>query len=131
MRRPWALPLVPFYAAGLAAKNAWLDHGYGVRQLAWPVISVGSLSAGGAGKTPVVLMLADLLTRHGLPVDILSRGYGRGSGAIEAVDPTGSARRSPRKSSYHRPRTLCRQATCHRLPADATRQGRAAEPISA
>ncbi len=93
MRRPWALPLVPLYAAGLTLKNAWLDRGHGVRHLAQPVISVGSLSAGGAGKTPVVLMLADLLARHGLAVDVLSRGYGRGSGVVEAVDPTGTARR--------------------------------------
>ena len=95
MRRPWALPLVPLYWAGLAAKNAWHDRGHGVRHLGWPVISVGSLSTGGAGKTPVVLMLADLLTRHGLAVDVLSRGYGRGSNQCEAeaVDPTGTARR--------------------------------------
>ena len=31
MRRPWALPLVPLYAAGLALKDAWLDRGHGVR----------------------------------------------------------------------------------------------------
>lgn len=57
------------------------------------MISVGSLSAGGAGKTPVVKMLADLLAQEGLRVDVLSRGYGRASQAVEEVDPDGSAER--------------------------------------
>jgi tetraacyldisaccharide 4'-kinase len=57
------------------------------------VLSVGSLSAGGAGKTPVVIALANLLARHGVHAVVLSRGYGRGSGAIERVDPTGPASR--------------------------------------
>ena len=98
MRRRWALPLAPLYAAGVRAKNALYDRGaLPARRLRQPVISVGSLSAGGAGKTPVVMMLAELLQRHGLAVDVLSRGYGRGSGrgfgAVEAVDPAGPAAR--------------------------------------
>ena len=75
MRRPWALPLVPLYWCGLRVKNAL--YGWGrlrVKRLASPVLSVGSLSAGGAGKTPVVMMLAELLGRHGVGVDVLSRG---------------------------------------------------------
>ena len=48
MRRPWALPLVPLYWLGLTLKNAWYArHAGRVRRLACPVISVGSLSAGG------------------------------------------------------------------------------------
>ena len=62
-------------------------------KLEWPVLSVGSLSAGGAGKTPVVLALAALLERHGTEVDVLSRGYGRTSSAVELVDPDGPASR--------------------------------------
>ena len=61
------------------------------RRLRCPVISVGSLSAGGAGKTPVVLALARLLTGGGVRVDVLSRGYGRGSGIVERVTDGGSA----------------------------------------
>jgi len=41
-----------------------------------PVLSVGNLSVGGTGKTPVVGFLAALLRDAGLPVAILSRGYG-------------------------------------------------------
>ncbi len=94
MRRPWALPFVPVYGAGLRLKNRLYDAGVlSAHELRWPVISVGSLSAGGAGKTPVVVMLAGLLERQGLAVDVLSRGYGRTSRAIEEVDTNGPAKR--------------------------------------
>lgn len=94
MRRPWLLPLVPLYWVGLRVKDGLTgQRGPAVGRLDWPVISVGSLSAGGAGKTPVVLMLADLLGQHGVEVDVLSRGYGRRSGLTEEVDVTGSAAR--------------------------------------
>ncbi|MCP5371118.1 MAG: tetraacyldisaccharide 4'-kinase [Hyphomicrobiales bacterium] len=53
-----------------------------------PVVCVGNLVAGGAGKTPVVLDLAGRLAARGLAVHLLSRGYG---GTAEAgplrVDP--------------------------------------------
>ena len=41
-----------------------------------PVIVVGNLSVGGAGKTPLVLWVADFLKRHGRKPGIVSRGYG-------------------------------------------------------
>ncbi|NYF79307.1 tetraacyldisaccharide 4'-kinase [Granulicella arctica] len=91
VRRPLLLPLVPLYAAGLRLKRRLFSGE--VRRLAHPVISVGSLSAGGAGKTPVVQALVELLVRHGYAVDVLSRGYGRGSGEVERVDPAGEAQR--------------------------------------
>ena len=88
MRRPLLLPFVPLYAAGQALQNALRRP---PRRLGRTVLSVGSLSAGGAGKTPVVEALADLLQRHGYKPAILSRGYGRGSGVAEKVDPAGTA----------------------------------------
>jgi tetraacyldisaccharide 4'-kinase len=47
------------------------------RQLLHPVISVGNLSVGGSGKTPIVAHLARLLADQGERPGILSRGYGR------------------------------------------------------
>ena len=41
-----------------------------------PTICVGNFVVGGAGKTPVVALLSELLTRRGVPPAILSRGYG-------------------------------------------------------
>jgi tetraacyldisaccharide 4'-kinase len=47
------------------------------RRLRQPVVSVGNLSVGGTGKTPIVAHLARLLLGHGERPAILSRGYGR------------------------------------------------------
>ncbi len=88
LRRPLLLPLVPLYGAALAAKKQMFQLGWLKRnRLTHPVISVGSVSAGGAGKTPVVLMLAGILRRRGYAVRILTRGYGRTSEFIERVEP--------------------------------------------
>lgn len=51
------------------------------RRLPCRVISVGNLTLGGTGKTPMVELLARELQAEGLPVVILSRGYGRARGA--------------------------------------------------
>jgi tetraacyldisaccharide 4'-kinase len=80
--------LVPLYAAGLALKDGLRRAGLlRTRRLKWPVVSVGSLSAGGAGKTPVVIALAGLLRARGWHMDVLTRGYGRAGRGIELVDP--------------------------------------------
>lgn len=93
MIRPFAY-LVPLYAAALAGKNEAYERGWARPQrLAWPVVSVGNLSVGGAGKTPLVIQLAKLLTARNVAVDVLSRGYGRNSSATERVDPEGDAAR--------------------------------------
>jgi tetraacyldisaccharide 4'-kinase len=77
---------VPLYAAGLAVKDGLRAAGVlRVSRLKWPVVSVGSLSAGGAGKTPVVIALADLLRPRGWNVDVLSRGYGRNENGVARV----------------------------------------------
>ena len=52
-----------------------------------PVISVGALTAGGAGKTPVVRYLAHRLRDAGYRPAVLSRGYGRNSRATQVVRP--------------------------------------------
>jgi tetraacyldisaccharide 4'-kinase len=41
-----------------------------------PVIVVGNLTAGGSGKTPLVLRIAEILREHGWKPGIVSRGYG-------------------------------------------------------
>lgn len=52
-----------------------------------PVISVGNITVGGTGKTPLVIWLADHLEKKGMNVGILSRGYGRiGKDIVEVSD---------------------------------------------
>lgn len=92
MKRPWLAPFVPFYAAGLAWRDLRLKRGWEpVRRLQWPVISIGNLSTGGSGKTPLAIALAKLLRARGMPVDVLSRGYGRSSSEPARVKPSGTA----------------------------------------
>lgn len=92
MKRPWLAPLVPLYRAGLGWRNLRLNLGWeSVQRLEWPVISVGNLSTGGAGKTPFAIALARLLTDKGFSVDFLSRGYGRLSKEPARVHPDGTA----------------------------------------
>ena len=85
VRRPWAWPLVPVYRAALAVKDALRGE---PKRLQWPVVSVGSLSAGGAGKTPVVIAIAQMLKARGWDVDVLSRGYGRAGNSLEVIGAT-------------------------------------------
>ncbi len=92
MRRPGLAPLVPLYAAGLAAREWTLRVGWEQKKrLRCPVVSVGSISAGGAGKTPLTIALARLLTANGIATDVLSRGFGRKTEQALAVDPDGEA----------------------------------------
>jgi len=94
LKRGWLAPLTPLYAAGLSAKNVAYDSGWlRARRLRWPVVSVGNLSVGGSGKTPLTIRLAELLVADGFRVDVLSRGYGRSSSAVEEVNPAGDASR--------------------------------------
>jgi tetraacyldisaccharide 4'-kinase len=60
--------------AGLYSRG-WLKQ----KRLEGAVISVGNISVGGTGKTPLVIWLAEKLLQQGKRVAILSRGY-RGSG---------------------------------------------------
>jgi tetraacyldisaccharide 4'-kinase len=91
--RPFAY-LIPVYAAALGVKNAAYERGWAHPQhLKWPVVSVGNLSVGGAGKTPLVIRLAQLLAAEGAAVDVLSRGYGRSRSGVERVDAGGDAAR--------------------------------------
>ena len=49
------------------------------------IISIGSLSAGGAGKTPMVMYLSNLMSSEKLNHSVVSRGYKRGQGGTTLV----------------------------------------------
>ncbi len=52
-----------------------------------PVICIGNFTAGGTGKTPVVLSIARMLRERGLRPALLSRGFGRVGHGLVKVDP--------------------------------------------
>jgi len=85
-------PLTGIYGAASSLRNSFFDRGWlAARRLKQPVLSVGNLSVGGAGKTPFVIALGELLKARGIAFDVLSRGYGRKTRGVLLVDPNGSA----------------------------------------
>ena len=71
------LPLAALY--GLVSTLIRLSYRLGWRKV-WrapvPVVVVGNLTAGGNGKTPVVVWLVEQLQQRGIRVGVVSRGYG-------------------------------------------------------
>jgi tetraacyldisaccharide 4'-kinase len=74
----WLLaPAAPLYGAVVRWRNRAFDrHPERAARVGVPVLSVGNLSTGGTGKTPVALHLAEALGRAGWRPGIVSRGYG-------------------------------------------------------
>jgi len=86
------LPLALMFGAVTAARR-WL-YRRGIlkeQRIDVPVLVVGNLVAGGAGKTPTVLALIALLRREGWRPSIVSRGHGRSTDHVLEVVPDTSA----------------------------------------
>ncbi|HET9179434.1 MAG TPA: tetraacyldisaccharide 4'-kinase [Terriglobia bacterium] len=72
------LPLAGLYGAGARLRRRAFERGWlKSRRLSRPVISVGNLTVGGSGKTPLVVLISEILLRHGHKPAILTRGYRR------------------------------------------------------
>lgn len=81
-------PLSWIYGAVVAGRNAAYAHGWmQSRRVGRPVVVVGNLTVGGTGKTPLTIWLAQELTRRGLEVGLVSRGYARRERAARALGP--------------------------------------------
>ena len=66
-----------FYAIGSGLKNRFYDKGVlKPKKVRAYVVSVGNLTTGGVGKTPVVAQIAKYYIKKGEKVAIVSRGYG-------------------------------------------------------
>jgi len=69
------------YSLAMAGRNRAYDRGwFQSYQAGVPVISVGNLTLGGTGKTPLVKWIARRLRERGVRVTIVSRGYGAQGG---------------------------------------------------
>jgi tetraacyldisaccharide 4'-kinase len=88
-------PARPGFLAHLLAPLAWVWNAVTRRRLAGgprerlpvPVICVGNLTAGGAGKTPAVLALVERLRARGVAAHVISRGHGGRLAGPVRVDP--------------------------------------------
>lgn len=101
----WLRSISRAYGAHVRRRRRDFLRGRGVQRAGVPVIVVGNLTVGGAGKTPVVLALAHALQERGWKPGIVSRGYGgqakgpllvktRASASFVGDEPLMLARRS-------------------------------------
>jgi tetraacyldisaccharide 4'-kinase len=81
------LPISWLYGTVIAMRSLCYRLGwFGTERLPVPVLVVGNLIAGGAGKTPTTIALIHLLRARGFTPGIVSRGYGRSSDEVHLVD---------------------------------------------
>jgi tetraacyldisaccharide 4'-kinase len=95
-RGPWACllwPIAQVHAAlGALRRLLYATHVLHIEHLPVPVLVVGNVVVGGAGKTPTVLALLQHLATHGWHPGVVSRGHGRrGSGTLEVLPDTPAA----------------------------------------
>ncbi|HJR11256.1 MAG TPA: tetraacyldisaccharide 4'-kinase [Rhodanobacteraceae bacterium] len=73
----WTRPLAASYGSVTAARRGMYRHGWlRSERLPVPVIVVGNIVAGGAGKTPLTIALVQGLRERGFRPGVVSRGYG-------------------------------------------------------
>jgi tetraacyldisaccharide 4'-kinase len=99
----------PVYEAVVRVRNnlyesSILRH----RRLQSPVISIGNITTGGAGKTPLVIFTAKKIKESGFIPAILSRGYGRPDPGIERIISPGDSIKFPARQMGDEPALIRR-----------------------
>lgn len=85
---PILYPLSLLYRTLIALRNLFFDLGvFSQNRVDATVISVGNLSVGGTGKTPLVLHLIDMISPFKKNIAVVSRGYGRSSNSPKLYLP--------------------------------------------
>ena len=120
-------PLAPLYGAVVRARNRSFDaHPGRAARVAVPVVSVGNLSAGGTGKTPLTLFLAEGLEAAGWTSAVLSRGYG----GRRDIDPMSVAADSNPKQTGDEPLLMARRLGPHRVVVGRKRHAAALRALA-
>lgn len=86
----WTRPVAAFFGGVTGLRRDWYRRGWlRSKRLPVPVIVIGNLTVGGAGKTPLVIALVEALRARGLNPGVVSRGYGgaKRSPQMLGVDP--------------------------------------------
>jgi tetraacyldisaccharide 4'-kinase len=97
------LPLARTYGLLVRCRKVLYRLGWRtVERVTVPVVVVGNVVAGGAGKTPVVMALIEHWQARGLNVGVISRGYGRRStGCLEVTARTQASQVGDEPSLIH------------------------------
>lgn len=127
MLRYLAAPLAPLYGAVVRARNRSFDqHPERAAQAKVPVVSLGNLSAGGTGKTPLTLALARALEADGWPCAVLSRGYG----GRRSTDPMSVAPDSDPRQTGDEPLLLAQALGAGRVVVGRSRHAAALRALA-
>jgi len=128
---PRAVTFLPsiVWEAVIRLRNGLYDRGLlPTERISAPVIRIGNITLGGTGKTPLAILVAQLLAEFGAVPALLSRGYGRREGpATLVVRPEVSVDDSPARLGDE-PALLRRRVPSLWVGIDATR-ARAARAI--
>src|SRR6266852_8706941 len=103
-------PLSGLYGVAMKARRALYQRGlFHVHEAGAPVISVGNLTTGGTGKTPLVEWIARALAQRQKRVCILTRGYGRQHPGSRVLVSSGSEILSDARATGDEPLLLAEQ----------------------
>ena len=79
-------PFVLLYGVIISIRNLFFDKSvFRSEKVNAKIISIGNITVGGSGKTPLVIYVSNLLKNSGYKVGVLSRGYGRRSSGYKLV----------------------------------------------
>ena len=108
--RSFAFPAAGAYGLLAGVRNRLFDEGVlPSRRAQCRVVSVGNLTVGGTGKTPMVVWLAEFLRGEGWRVAVASRGYGGTCGRRLCVVSDGSRMVADVRLSGDEPQLLARR----------------------
>ena len=96
---PALLPFGWLFEIGIVLRNLFFDLKlFRIEKIGVPVISVGNITAGGTGKTPIVELVAKTIEQLNIRPAIVSRGYGRTSKGLKVVSDGSSIKAAVRES---------------------------------